>query len=85
MWIAATAVLAVALQTATPPVAGVDLLAYAAIFSRMGIPREALILAMVADILFSFLTSAADQAILQMGLVIEADRSGQLNKELLRR
>lgn len=76
--------LSVALQTASPPVAGVNLLTYAAIFKRMGIPNEAIVVAMVADILFLFLASAVDQALLQLDLVHEADTRGELNEKVLR-
>ena len=83
VWILTVLLLAVALQTASPPVAGVNLLAYAAIFVKMGIPTEALILAMIADILHGFLTSAVDQAMLQVVLVFEADHAGSLNRKRL--
>lgn len=82
-WVISTVVLAVILQTASPPVSGVNLLAYAAIFSRMGIPTDALILAMVADTFFCFLSSAADQTMLEFELVFEADTTGQLDKDIL--
>ena len=85
LWIITVILLSVALQTATPPVSGVNLLAHAAVYSKMGIPDEALILAMVADILFCFITAAMDQSLLQMELVFEADRTGLLNKDILRR
>ena len=77
--------LAVALQAASPPVSGVNLLAYAAIFSKMGIPEEALILAMIVDVLFCFISAAVDQTMLEYDLVIEADKSGQLNKTVLKK
>lgn len=83
VWILTVLFLAVALQTASPPVAGVNLLAYAAIFSKVGIPSEALILAMIADILLCFLASAMDQAMLQIALIFEADRAGVLDRERL--
>ena len=84
IWIITVILLSVALQTATPPVNGVNLLAYAAAFSKMGVPDEALILAMVADILFCFIASAMDQALLQLVLVFEADLNGVLDKTILR-
>ena len=84
-WVIMMLLLAVALETASPPVTGVDLLAYAAIFSRMGVPEEALIVAMVADVIYTFMSSATDQAMLQMSLVNEAGRMGQLNLDTLRK
>ena len=66
--------LTTALIMASPPVTGVGLLAYAAIFLHLGIPNEALTMAMTADILFGLLTGAFNQAMLQTELVLEADR-----------
>ena len=83
VWVVSVLFLAVALQTASPPVSGVNLLAYAAIFSRVGIPEEALILAMVVDTLFCFIASAADQTMLEFELVYEADNTGQLDRDIL--
>ena len=84
LWLLICSLLAVALQTATPPVAGVDLLAYAAIFGRLGVPTSALTLAIVADILFTFATSAFNQAMLQMELVQEAGKMELLDEKKLR-
>ena len=76
-------ILAVTLETASPPVSGVDLLTYAAIFSKIGIPAEALVLAMIADILFCFISTAVDQTMLQYDLIFEAGSTGKLNKKKL--
>ena len=51
----------------------------------MGIPEEALILAMVVDVLFCFISAAVDQTMLEYDLVIEADKSSQLNKTVLKK
>ncbi len=85
MWICTLVALSIALEAASPPVSGVDLLAYAALFSKMGIPAEALVLAMIADILFCFISSAADQTMLQYELVMEAGNMGMLNTKKLRK
>ena len=77
--------LTVTLLAATPPVAGVGLLTYAVIFTRLGIPTDALTAAMVADILFGFGVSAVNQAILQLELVLEADQLSTLNYDMLRK
>ena len=83
LWLLMAMILVVALQAASPPVSGVDTLAYAAIFTRLGVPAEALIMAIVCDIIFCFLSSAANQAMLQMELLLEADRLNMLDKEKL--
>lgn len=83
-WILLAIILVVALQAASPPVSGVDSLAYVAIFSRLGIPSEALIMAIICDIIFCFLSSAANQTMLQLELIDEANRLNILDKEVLK-
>ena len=85
IWYLMLVLLAAALQIATPPMTGVALLSYVVLFSRLGIPIDALTLVLIADIISSFAVAAADQAMLQMGLVIESDRTNQLDREILRR
>ncbi len=84
LWYIMAIFLTVALQAATPPVAGVGLLSYAVIISKLGIPSEALTVAMVADILFGFAVAAVDQAMLQLELILEADRLDLLNRDVLK-
>ncbi len=84
-WCILAVVLTVALLVATPPVPGIGLLAYSAIFARLGIPAGALAIALIADILFGFVTAAANQVMLQMELILQADRMGQLNTTILRK
>ena len=60
------------------------LLAYAAMFHTLGIPDAALTGAVAADILFGFVTAAVDQAMLQLELVVEARRAGELNELVLK-
>ena len=85
IWCVTAVVLTVALLVATPPVVGIGLLTYTAIFSRLGIPSDGLILALLADVLFGFMTSAANQVMLQLELIIQADREGLLNLDILRK
>ena len=83
VWIVTAILLTTALVMASPPVTGVGLLAYAALFAQLKVPSEALIAAMVADILFGFLASAVNQAMLQMELTLEADRLHMLDTTTL--
>ena len=73
----------VTLLAATPPVTGVGLLTFSVLFTRLGIPDSALAAAMTADIICGFAVAALDQAMLQVELLLEADRLGQLNQTLL--
>lgn len=83
-WYIRAVFMAVVLQAAGPPLPGVDLLAYAAMFHTLGIPDAALTGAVAADILFGFVTAAVDQAMLQLELVVEARRAGELNELVLK-
>ncbi len=83
LWLVTAILLTTALVMATPPVTGVGLLAYAAIFAHLQIPNEALTMAMAADILFGFLAAAFNQAMLQTELVLEADRMHLLRFDML--
>lgn len=85
VWCVTALVLTVALVAASPPVVGIGLLAYAAIFARLGIPTDGLTIALLADVLFSFVTAAGNQAMLQLELVLQADRLGALNRDILQK
>lgn len=85
LWLIMAVILVVALQAASPPVSGVDTLAYVAIFSRLGIPSDALIMAIICDIIFCFTSSALNQAMLQLHLIGEARRLNSLDTDILRR
>ena len=84
-WYIAALVMVTALQMASPPVTGAGVWSYVMIFARLGIPSNALILAIVLDVLFGFSSAAFNQLMLQTELVLEADRLGILNRELLKK
>ena len=84
-WLIIAVVLSVVLFVATPPVPGANLLAYIIIFGQLGIPGKALIDAMIFDILFGIFASAANQTVLQMDLIIQADKIGLLDLKKLRK
>ena len=85
LWFIIAIILAIVLFVATPPVPGANLLAYIAIFAQLGIASHALIDAMIFDIIFGIFASAANQTLLQLELVLQADRIGLLNKATLQR
>ena len=85
LWVILAIILVVALQAASPPVSGVDTLAYVAIFQRLGIPSEALIMAIICDIIFCFISSAVNQGMLQLDLIEEADRLNSLDNNILQK
>lgn len=83
VWLVMALVLSVTFMAATPPLAGVTLLSYSVIFTQLGIPGTMIPVAMVADILFGFVSAAVNQALLQLELLREANRTGALNREIL--
>ncbi|MBQ3708599.1 MAG: cation:dicarboxylase symporter family transporter [Clostridia bacterium] len=84
-WILMAMLLTIALQAASPPVTGIGILTYTVIFTQLGIPEDALVTAMLLDVLFGLATAPINQAMLQLELLLEADRTGVLDKELLKR
>ena len=85
VWFVVAMVLAVILFVATPPVPGANLLAYIAIFAQLGIASQTLIDAMVFDIVFGIFAAAANLAMLQLDLVIQANTIGLLDKDCLKK
>ena len=83
-WYLSAILLAVMLFVATPPVPGINILAYAALFTTLGIPAEALIDAMIFDILFGILASAGNLGLLEIETALQANRLGLLNLATLR-
>ena len=82
-WLLIAMVLSVVLFVATPPVPGANLLAYIMIFAQLHIPSTALIDAMIFDIIFGIFASAANQSLVQMELILQADKLGLLNRKIL--
>ena len=54
-------------------------------FSKLGIPSGALTIVLMGDILMGFVMYPINQAMLQLELVLIADRARLLNKAALRR
>ena len=84
-WSIAALVLAVVLFAATPPVPGANLLAYIVLFNLLGIPGEAIINAMIFDVIFGIFASAANLTLLQAEIGFQAHRLGMLNTDRLRK
>ena len=82
-WYLLAMILAVMLFVATPPVPGINILAYAALFTTLGIPAEALIDAMIFDILFGILAGAGNLGMLEIETALQANRLGLLNQDKL--
>lgn len=84
VWYVSAIVMAVVVFVATPPVPGANLLAYVVLFATLGITSDALIDAMIFDVIFGIFAGAANQAMLQLEMILQADRFGLLDKDRLR-
>ncbi len=85
VWILRAIVFALILTVAAPPIPGVNLLSYVVIIGQLGIGKEYVIAAMVFDILFNAFGAAANQMMLQIDMILQAEHMGILNTGVLRR
>ena len=83
-WLVAIVFFVQLLFVTTPPVPGANLLAFAVLFTWLGIPQQAIIDSMLFDILSGILAAAGNISLLQMETVLQAKRLGLLNTERLR-
>ena len=85
LWCVLTVVYSVVMFVATPPVPGANVLAYVAIFGSVGISKAAIVPAMVFDLLSGVLATAANETLLQLDMILQAERLGLLDKEKLQK
>ena len=83
VWMLTAIIFSLILLVAAPPIPGINLLSYVVIIGQLGIGKEYVIAAMIFDILFNLFASAANQMMLQMDLILQADRVGLLNRKKL--
>ena len=83
VWMITAIVFALILLVAAPPIPGINLLSYVVIIGQLGLGKEYIIAAMIFDIIFNLFASAANQTMLQLDLILQADRVGLLNKKKL--
>ena len=84
VWILRVIVIAAALFAATPPVTGANLLAYVAFFPVLGLADDALMVAVIFDIVFSVFANGVNLSMLQLETVMQASYTGFLDVEVLR-
>lgn len=85
VWIIMALFLSVALAAAGPPTAGISILTYTVMFSKLHIPAQALTIVLAGDILMGFIIYPVNQALLQLELIPEADRLRLLSKKTLKK
>ena len=84
LWLLSAAALAVILAVATPPVSGANLLAFVVLFAYLRISSEAILDAMIFDVVFGVFCIAADQALLELETILQARHLGFLDTDVLR-
>lgn len=72
------------LAIAAPPIPGGTLTCYTILFAQLGLPQEALAVALALDVLFDFMATGVNMYALQMELLIQARKMGMLNVQTLR-
>ena len=83
VWMITAIVFALILLVAAPPIPGINLLSYVVIIGQLGLGKEYIIAAMIFDLIFNLFASAANQMMLQLDLILQADKVGLLNRKKL--
>ena len=83
VWILTAIVFALILLVAAPPIPGVNLLSYVVIIGQLGIGKEYVIAAIIFDMLFGAFGNAANQLMLQLDMILQAEHMGLLNRVVL--
>lgn len=70
---------------ATPPVSGGSISCLSVLIVQMGIPQEAVAIGATATIVLDFLTTSSRIFIAHLEAILQADRLGLLNREILQK
>ncbi len=84
-WIIIMLFSAVILAIATQPIPGGSLAAYTVLFSQLGIPAEAIAIALACDALFDFISTGFNQFSLPLCLLNQASKSGLVDRSVLQK
>ena len=85
MWFVLAVFSAAVLAIASPPIPGGTLTCYTIMFAQLGIPAEALVVALALDVLCDFVATGMNMFCLQLELVIQAKRMDLLNKAMIQK
>jgi Na+/H+-dicarboxylate symporter len=83
VWFVLAIFSATVLAIAAPPIPGGTLTCYTIMFTQLGLPAEALVVALALDVLCDFVATGMNMFCLQMELVIQSQGMGLLDKEIL--
>jgi Na+/H+-dicarboxylate symporter len=83
-WICVAAFISAVIAIATPPIPGGGAIAYSILFTQMGIPSEALAVALALDIITDFIITAFEMLVLPISLINASASLGMIDEEILR-
>lgn len=83
-WIAVAVFICSIIAIATPPIPGGGAVAYSIIFAQMGIPTEAMAVALAIDIITDFMITAFEMFVLPLSLINESAGLGMIDLTILR-
>lgn len=83
-WLVIAVIISSVIAIATPPIPGGGAVGYTVLFAQMGIPAEALAIALTLDIITDFLITAFEMLALPMSLINIAASLGMIDENVLR-
>lgn len=83
-WLILAVFICVVVAVAASPIPGGGSVVYTILFLQLGIPTEALAVALTLDIIADFLLTAFDMFALQMALINISSKMGRINHKILR-
>jgi Na+/H+-dicarboxylate symporters len=84
-WLVSAAILAALLAIAAPPIPGAAVVIFTMLFSKLGIPTDALAIVFSVDVLFDFLATAANMYTLPLEMVHVAAKKTRLDIDAFRK
>lgn len=85
VWMLIAVIISVILAIASPPIPGGTLTCYTVMFTQLGIPAEALAVALALDVLFDFMATALNMVLLELELAQQAKNLNMLDEAVMKR
>lgn len=82
-WMIVAVIISSIIAIATPPIPGGGAVAYSIIFAQMGIPSEAMTIALAIDIITDFLITAFEMLVLPLSLINTGYSLGMIDRDIL--
>ncbi len=82
-WLIMAVVTSTLMMIATPPIPGGDILCYSVLFSSLGIPAEAIVMATAVGVVYDYLGTGANVILLILRITCDAQRLDNLDRDTL--